>query len=304
MGYNTDSNTMNEVSMTNNDGRKNPDRMKRDATERYKESEKKAEPPNEETLKTMSLIRRVSKMCMDPRVSKLANDAYADTGKFSYEYHSPAQLQMLVRDVAPDYGLFIWPASRKVEYIENIDAHAAVTYEVRSLDSVSADDPKLTVTGYGMGTGNNADGKALTYASRRALMVLFGIASGDDQSVADDYSVSRMVSQSGNSVIPPVPTHTVAQAAPVPAAKTQTTPAGPVPAGAPKPAPSAPSPALAVSRGQIRQEAIMLYGNSRLSDDAAQKLDVMLRNAQTEADVQAAAEYLNANKKPARVVGE
>lgn len=300
MGYNTDSNTMNEVSMTNNDGRKNPDRMKRDATERYKESEKKAEPPNEETLKTMSLIRRVSKMCMDPRVSKLANDAYADTGKFSYEYHSPAQLQMLVRDVAPDYGLFIWPASRKVEYIENIDAHAAVTYEVRSLDSVSADDPKLTVTGYGMGTGNNADGKALTYASRRALMVLFGIASGDDQSVADDYSVSRMVSQSGNSVTPPVPPHMTAPIATPHPAKTQATPARPVPAGAPKPTPS---PALAVSRGQIRQEAIMLYGNSRLSDDAAQKLDVMLRNAQTEADVQAAAEYLNANKTPAKVVG-
>ena len=300
MGYNTDSNTMNEVSMTNNDGRKNPDRMKRDATERYKESEKKADPPNEETLKTMSLIRRVSKMCMDPRVSKLANDAYADTGKFSYEYHSPAQLQMLVRDVAPDYGLFIWPASRKVEYIENIDAHAAVTYEVRSLDSVSADDPKLTVTGYGMGTGNNADGKALTYASRRALMVLFGIASGDDQSVADDYSVSRMVSQSGNSVTPPVPPHMTAPIATPHPAKTQATPARPVPAGAPKPTPS---PALAVSRGQIRQEAIMLYGNSRLSDDAAQKLDVMLRNAQTEADVQAAAEYLNANKTPAKVVG-
>ena len=300
MGYNTDSNTMNEVSMTNNDGRKNPDRMKRDATERYKESEKKAEPPNEETLKTMSLIQRVSAMCRDPRVSKLANDAYADTGKFSYEYHSPAQLQMLVRDVAPDYGLFIWPASRKVEYIENIDAHAAVTYEVRSLDSVSADDPKLTVTGYGMGTGNNADGKALTYASRRALMVLFGIASGDDQSVADDYSVSRMVSQSGNSVTPPVPPHMTAPIATPHPAKTQATPARPVPAGAPKPTPS---PALAVSRGQIRQEAIMLYGNSRLSDDAAQKLDVMLRNAQTEADVQAAAEYLNANKTPAKVVG-
>jgi len=300
MGYNTDSNTMNEVSMTNNDGRKNPDRMKRDATERYKESEKKAEPPNEETLKTMSLIQRVSAMCRDPRVSKLANDAYADTGKFSYEYHSPAQLQMLVRDVAPDYGLFIWPASRKVEYIENIDAHAAVTYEVRSLDSVSADDPKLTVTGYGMGTGNNADGKALTYASRRALMVLFGIASGDDQSVADDYSVSRMVSQSGNSVTPPVPPHMTAPIATPHPAKTQATPARPVPAGAPKPTPS---PALAVSRGQIRQEAIMLYGNSRLSDDAAQKLDVMLRNAQTEADVQAAAEYLNASKTPAKVVG-
>lgn len=304
MGYNTDSNTMNEVSMTNNDGRKNPDRMKRDATERYKESEKKAEPPSEETLKTMSLIRRVSKMRMDPRVSKLANDAYADTGKFSYEYHSPAQLQMLVRDVAPVYGLFVWPTERKVEYIQNIDAHATVTYEIMNLDEPFDSAVRLSVTGYGMGTGNNADGKALTYASRRALMVLFGIASGDDQSVADDYTVSRMVSQSGSNVIPPVPTHTVAQAAPVPAAKTQAVPAGPVPAGAPKPAPSAPSPALAVSRGQVRQEAIMLSGASRLSDDAACVLDGMLRNAQTEADVQAAAEYLRTNKKPARVVGE
>ena len=286
--------------MTDSNSKKNAGSMKKSAAESYAKSAEKAEPPEDKALKSMSLIQRISAMCRDPRVSKLANDAYADTGKFSYEYHSPAQLQMLVRDVAPDYGLFIWPASRKVEYIENIDAHAAVTYEVRSLDSVSADDPKLTVTGYGMGTGNNADGKALTYASRRALMVLFGIASGDDQSVADDYSVSRMVSQSGNSVTPPVPPHMTAPIATPHPAKTQATPARPVPAGAPKPTPS---PALAVSRGQIRQEAIMLYGNSRLSDDAAQKLDVMLRNAQTEADVQAAAEYLNASKTPAKVVG-
>jgi hypothetical protein len=286
--------------MTDSNNRKNAESMKKNATESYAKSAEKAEPPEDKTLENMSLIQRVSAMCRDPRVSKLANDAYADTGKFSYEYHSPAQLQMLVRDVAPVYGLFVWPTERKVEYIQNIDAHATVTYEILNLDEPFDSAVRLSVTGYGMGTGNNADGKALTYASRRALMVLFGIASGDDQSVADDYSVSRMVSQSGNSVTPPVPPHMTAPIATPHPAKTQATPARPVPAGAPKPTPS---PALAVSRGQIRQEAIMLYGNSRLSDDAAQKLDVMLRNAQTEADVQAAAEYLNANKTPAKVVG-
>lgn len=270
---------------------------------------------NKKYKETDNVCIRAMRMRADPRL-KVAKDALANMGKYSYSFNSIEQISRLSADVCIDYGLLLWSSERNVEYtprkvmientFNNVKTEKEVSHCIASVivDLINVDNPtdKLLVEGHGEDEGDRADGKSLTYAERRAMKTALGISDSESEpereptkseSKKETIEMMRERATLNQTVTPPI--------ADIPEPPKKAT-ILPKPADAktvpPMPAQSTLTASVSKQRAELRKKAATLFEEGRLSGYDANTVKLKLSSAKTEEDCDEIVDFLADNTKP------
>lgn len=125
----------------------------------------------------LSVYQRVQAMREDERVRSLRKDAEGDAVKFKFKYYSIDLLMDLGVNVGGEYGLFLDFQNRTLDWVSNVFCKGSVDVILRCLEKP---EECYTIHGYGTGESDKADGKAMTYATRRALHFALAMGTSED----------------------------------------------------------------------------------------------------------------------------
>lgn len=273
-------------------------------------------------LRADSDIRQASKEG-EGKVNKKGTDAIL----YSYAYYSDEQATDLACKVGARYGLLIIPTERNVTAKDQLTVKATV-----KISAINVDEPvdQIHVIGYGEGSDNMPEAKALTYAGRRAMCVILGLGTSEadperpqteQDKKKDFFAKARNLDKVDPPIHPKTKTENVATAPvnivseePVKAeVKTASQPtsnptskadivAPPTTTTAVMQQASAPAPPVQKKespfksapeyRGILRGHAMKLYSDGRMSEAAAREVDANLRKATTVEECQSIAQYI------------
>lgn len=144
------------------------------------------EPKPEKTAKpSLNIYQRVNEV--RKKIDYVKKDKMVDTGKGKYAAVTHDAVTAMVRQHMVEFGVVMVPTLLSSELMapDNIEAKQRRYVAKYQFDFVNIDDPQdripVVIEAHGMDNSDKAPGKAISYASKYAMLKLFSIETGEDE---------------------------------------------------------------------------------------------------------------------------
>jgi len=141
-----------------------------------------------ERISGLNIYQRVNEVRKD--ISYLRKEKQVGSGNMSYKVVTHDQVTGAIRELLIKYGVMVVPNELDGQVIltgtETAGGTPWIRYESKyRISFVNCDDPDqkidIEVAAHALDTGDKAPGKALSYATKMAMLKLFSIETGEDE---------------------------------------------------------------------------------------------------------------------------
>lgn len=132
----------------------------------------------------MNLLQRINEV--RKAIGYVQKDKSVDTGRGSYKAVTHDQVTAVLRNHMAEHGIVSWPNLVASESRPRDGDAKQFRYEATyDFTFVNMDDPKdfltIRIQAHAMDNADKAPGKALSYASKYAMLKLFNLETGEDE---------------------------------------------------------------------------------------------------------------------------
>ena len=147
------------------------------------------------------------------QVEYVQKDKQVSGGGANYKAVTHDQVISVARAALVEHGVMIYPNQLKGEFLQMRDVNATPnpikmglytgTYEINFVGVDKGDKITATIEAHANDNGDKAPGKALTYATKAAILKVLCLETGeDDESRADQANTDLITSEQVNTLLP------------------------------------------------------------------------------------------------------